>query len=113
MGLPERVLRQDARGTAGGVDLEAPRASQIRREFEGLRIQRSEVAVDSACDDGVVGRRAIEVLSEEETPLRPLRLVPIDSDNPVAQRRRCRGLPETPTGTGQVASGIDPRPSAL
>src|SRR5436309_5613595 len=87
MELPERVLRQDARGTAGGVDLEAPRASQIRRELEGLRIQRSEVAVDSACDDGVVGRHAIEVLSEEETPLRPLRLVPIDSDNPVPQTR--------------------------
>ena len=113
MELPERVLRQDDGWTAGGVDLEAPRASQIRRELEGLRIQRSEVAVDSARDDGVVGRGAIEVLPEEETPLRPLRLVPIDSDNPVAQRRRCRGLPETADGIGQVASRIEPRPSPL
>src|SRR5947209_20339016 len=39
MELPECVLRQDARGTAGGVDLEAPRASPIRSELEGLRIQ--------------------------------------------------------------------------
>ena len=86
MELGKCVLRQDARRPARRVDVEAPDTDEIRRSFEGRRVQRADVAVDSARDDCVVGRDPVEVVPVEESTLRPFRLVPVDPDDPSAAR---------------------------
>src|SRR5437867_6112237 len=113
MELRERVLLQDAGRSAGRVDLEPPRARGIGRGLERPRIERSHMAVDPARDDSVVRRGAVEVLTREESPLGPFRLVPIDPDDPATARRRGRDPTEALDGVRQVPSPIEPRPPAL
>src|SRR2546428_10802988 len=113
MELSKRVLRQESGGTARCVDFKSPRAREVCGSLERHRIQRADVAVDPPGDDGMFGRYAVEVLSGEKAPLGPLRLVPIDSDDPPATRGRSRRLSAPDDRVFEIAGAIESRPSRL
>src|SRR3989442_1259774 len=86
MELGQCVLCQDARRPARRVDVEAPHTDEICRPFEGRRVQRTDMAIDSARDHRVFCGDPVEIVAIEESTLRPLRLVPVDPDDPSAAR---------------------------
>src|SRR5207247_3184605 len=86
---------------------------EIPRGLERDGIQGPHVTVNSTCDDRAILRNPIQILPRGIPPLRPLRFVPIDADDPRPAGRASHGLPKPGDRLGHGAGSVEPRPSQL
>src|SRR6267143_892895 len=109
--LREGFLLQDARRTAGTVDLESSKADEVRCALLGHRVQGPDLAVDPPGHDRMRLRDAVEILAGQVAPLRPFRLVPVDADDPLLGGDPSRGLAESIEGRLEGSRPVEPGPS--